>query len=39
MMAALLNCALNGSAGAALVLSHALHQMPLYIVKRRLATS
>jgi hypothetical protein len=36
----LLNCALNGSAGAALVLSHALRQMPLDgVLKRRLATS
>jgi hypothetical protein len=39
-MTVLLNCALNGSAGAALVLSHALRQMPLDEVrKRRLATS
>jgi hypothetical protein len=40
MMTALLSCALNGSAGAALVLSHALRQMPLdHAVKHRLATS
>jgi hypothetical protein len=40
MMTALLNCALNGSAGAALVLSHALRQMPLDgLLKRRLASS
>jgi hypothetical protein len=40
MMTALLNCALNGSAGAALVLSHALRRMPLdRVLKRRLATS
>ena len=39
-MTVLLNCALNGSAGAALVLSHALRQMPLDgVLKRRLATS
>lgn len=39
-MTVLLNCALNGSAGAALVLSHALRQMPLdCVVKHRLATS
>jgi hypothetical protein len=39
-MTMLLNCALNGSAGAALVLSHALRQMPLDgVVKHRLATS
>jgi hypothetical protein len=39
-MTVLLNCALNGSAGAALVLSHALHQLPLdCVLKRRLATS
>jgi hypothetical protein len=39
-MTVLLNCALNGSAGAALVLSHALRQMPLAgVLKRRLATS
>lgn len=39
-MTVLLNCALNGSAGAALVLSHALRQMPLDgPMKNRLATS
>jgi hypothetical protein len=39
-MTVLLNAALSGSAGAALVLSHALRQMPLDDVKRRrLATS
>jgi hypothetical protein len=39
-MTVLLNCALNGSAGAALVLLHALRQMPLDgVVKHRLATS
>jgi hypothetical protein len=39
-MTVLLNCALNGSAGAALVLSHVLRQMPLDgVLKRRLATS
>jgi hypothetical protein len=39
-MTVLLHCALNGSAGAALVLSHALRQMPLDgVLKRRLATS
>jgi hypothetical protein len=39
-MTVLLNAALAGSAGAALVLSHALRQMPLDEIKRsRLATS
>jgi hypothetical protein len=39
-MTVLLNCALSGSAGAALVLSHALRQMPVAgVLKRRLATS
>jgi hypothetical protein len=39
-MTVLLNAALAGSAGAALVLSHALRRMPLDgVLKRRLATS
>jgi hypothetical protein len=39
-MTVLLNAALAGSAGAALVLSHALRQMPLDgVERRRLATS